>query len=121
MFRRREYLALFGSLVLIFLEAFVRVITLGLRMVVNPILYVSLMNRSATHHPFLLQPLEKCLQCPIFKSRKAVSSQEEVYQHFHSQCGRLRRPLHTVRILCRGARGADRRRLSLGATPTWLA
>lgn len=29
---RREYIALFGSLILIFLEAFVRVITLGLRM-----------------------------------------------------------------------------------------
>ena len=28
---RREYLALFGSLILIFLEGFIRVITLGLR------------------------------------------------------------------------------------------
>lgn len=121
MYRRREYLALFGSLVLIFLEAFVRIITLGLRMVVNPILHINLTNRSATHHPLLLQPLQKCFQFPIFKPRKAVSSEEEVYQRFHSQCSRLRRPLYTVRILCRRACGADWRRLSLGATPTWLA
>lgn len=31
LYHRREYLALFGSFVLIFLEGFIRIITLGLR------------------------------------------------------------------------------------------
>ena len=38
---RREYLALFGSLILVALESFIRIITLGLRMDILPQAIVS--------------------------------------------------------------------------------
>ena len=53
---RREYIALVGSLTLIFLEGLIRIITLGLReMIRNLLPTLGLIPFSAANYPLLLQ------------------------------------------------------------------
>lgn len=56
---RREYLALFGSLILVALEGFIRIITLGLRILSTPPHKACLTRNSATCNTLLLQRLQR--------------------------------------------------------------
>jgi len=43
-YSRREYLALFGSFILIFLEVFIRIVTLGLRKTLSVYMFCGIMS-----------------------------------------------------------------------------
>ena len=74
---RREYIALAGSFLLIFLEAFVRIITLGLRISTLPIPYKNrLTSPSSTYCAMVLQSVCKRLQLSFLAPGSAVKSEE---------------------------------------------
>ncbi len=83
---RREYLALFGSLVLVALEVLVRVITLGLReSSVTSALVASNDSRSSTRYSLLLQHLQESVQWSVLGQVEtgSVGTQVEVQPHRH--------------------------------------
>lgn len=78
---RREYIALVGSLVLIFLEGIIRVITLGLRRtfpLLHSIQSKMLTPFSTTDHSLLLQSIQESLQHIIFTTGKTIQGNPEI-------------------------------------------
>lgn len=119
--RRREYIALVGSLILIFLEGLIRIITLGLRKTpcdLPPKL--SLIPFSAANYPILLQQVQEPLQFAIINTRQAVTIEAEIDRLLNSQLLGFCGPLRPFRLLRGGACRADRRWLLAGTTPVVL-
>lgn len=75
---RREYLALVVSFLLIILEAFVRIITLGLRKRSKHVSRQLLKSYSSTGVPLLLQSIKEPLPFPLFSTRTSIEIEKKV-------------------------------------------